>query len=219
MASTSGNDVSLNAATSPEDIETAKWTRHLPEAFGIRAAVQQSKYRWCVRESAMWAIATSTAMTLHRFRMQSPTTRAVHVGFTTFFVVYIGSYYFGVKRRDHRERMIELVSAACRLAVVVWWSWFHLRSSPLTPVLPKKASHDSVLFSLQMMKLNSFEHALNMPEPVPVDEQHPFVQPASEGERPKQYVAHLPERKEWQKQLPAQDFSEVFRPADEQPPR
>lgn len=25
-----------NAVISPEKIETAKWTRHLPEAFGIR---------------------------------------------------------------------------------------------------------------------------------------------------------------------------------------
>lgn len=161
------------AATNTEDIETAKWTRHLPEAFGIRAAVQASKYRWCVREAALWSVATSTAMTLHRFRMQSPVPFAVHIGFSTFFVVYGGSYYFCVKRRDHREKMIEL-----------------------------------------MMKLNSFEHALNMPEPVPVDEQHPFVEPGP-SQPPKQYVAELPERKEWQSQLPAQDFQDVFRPVDD----
>lgn len=162
-------------------VETATWTNYLPEAYGIRQSVQQSKYRWCTRESAMWGIATGTAMTLHRLRMQSVTQVAVNVGFLSFFTVYFGSYYFCVKRRDHQEKMIEL-----------------------------------------MMKLNSFEHALNMPETVPVDEQHPFVAPAANDETKdgvvptRQYVAHLPERKEWQPQLPVQqDASSVFQPAGE----
>lgn len=168
----------LNAVTSADQIETAKWTRYLPEAFGIREAVRQSKYRWCVREAAMWGIATGTVMTLHRFRMQSRKQFAANVGFASLMVVYVGSYYFCVKRRDYKENMIEL-----------------------------------------MMKLNSFEHALNMPQQTPVDESHPFVRPIqeSQGEEAvteRQYVAHLPERKEWQKQLPTQEAVDVFQPVN-----
>ena len=33
-----------------DPLETAKWTQYLPQAFGIREAVRQSSYRWCVRE-------------------------------------------------------------------------------------------------------------------------------------------------------------------------
>jgi len=47
-----------------DPLETAKWTRYLPEAFGIQEAVRQSSYRWCVREGGMWGIATGTAMSL-----------------------------------------------------------------------------------------------------------------------------------------------------------
>ena len=170
----SSNKPEINAATSADQIETAKWTRYLPEAFGIREAVRQSKYRWCVREAAMWGIATGTAMTFHRFRMQSRRQFATNVGFASLMVVYVGSYYFCVKRRDYKEQMIEL-----------------------------------------MMKLNTFEHALNMPEQTPVDEHHPFVRPTTgpdEAVPERQYVAHLPERKEWQTQIPTQDASQIFRP-------
>ena len=181
----SSSNPELNAVTAADQIETAKWTRYLPEAFGIREAVRQSKYRWCVREAAMWGIATGTAMTLHRFRMRSPTQFATNVGFGSLMVVYLGSYYFCVKRRDYKEQMIEL-----------------------------------------MMKLNSFEHALNMPQQTPVDEHHPFVRPVADNDKnsgrddsvvptERQYVAHLPERKEWQKQLPTQEAAQVFRPADQ----
>jgi hypothetical protein len=143
----------------------------LPEAFGIRQATQQSKYRWCFREAGLWGIASSAAMGLHRLRMGSSTRIAAHAGFTTLFVVYGGSYYFCCKRRDHQEKMIET-----------------------------------------MMKLNEFQHAEYMPETVPVDERHPFALPSDE--KPKQYVAHLPERKEWQAPLPSQDAASVFRPVD-----
>jgi len=71
------------------------------------------------------------------------------------------------------------------------------------------------------MKLNSFEHALNMPQTVPVDEKHPFVTKADgdggcdSAVPSKQYVANLPERKEWQPQLPVQqDAGSVFQPVD-----
>lgn len=162
-----------HALTSQNEIETAKWTRYLPEAFGIRKTVQSSKYRWCVRESSMWAISTGTAMTFHRFRMQSPTKFAVNIGFGSLMVVYAGSYYFCVKKRDYREKMIKI-----------------------------------------MMQLNSFEPAAGMPEQVPYDELHPFVEPATDGQSgipaERQYVANLPERKEWQPQLPTQDADRVF---------
>jgi hypothetical protein len=36
-----------------DPLETAKWTRYLPEKFGIREAVRQSSYRWCVREGCV----------------------------------------------------------------------------------------------------------------------------------------------------------------------
>ena len=54
-----------------------------------------------------------------------------------------------------------------------------------------------------------------MPATVPVDENHPFVEPADGEETEttvpaKQYVANLPERKEWQSQLPTQDAENVF---------
>lgn len=174
----SSQPASSDIVSTDDSVQTATWTNSLPETWGIRAAVQQSKYRWCVREAGLWGIATSTAMTLHRLRMQTRPTMAMHAGFLTFFGIYIGSYYFCVKRRDYREKMIEL-----------------------------------------MMQLNQFDHAMNMPEPVPVDEQHPFVTPGdttddAHAAPPRQYVAHLPERKEWQSQLPSQDAANVFRPVE-----
>ena len=44
--------------------EIATWTRFLPEWGGIRENIQNSPFRWCVRESLMWGIATGTAMGL-----------------------------------------------------------------------------------------------------------------------------------------------------------
>jgi len=63
------NNDSINS--DPDLLETAKWTRFLPEAFGIRESVRGSSYRWCVREGGMWGIATATAMSLHRLRAGS----------------------------------------------------------------------------------------------------------------------------------------------------
>jgi hypothetical protein len=165
-----------NASTTATSAPT--WTNHLPEAFGIRQATQQSKYRWCFRESGMWGVASATAMALHRFRMGSSARIATHAGFATLFLVYSGSYYFCCKRRDHQEKMIET-----------------------------------------MMRLNEFQHAEYLPETIPVDEKHPFALPISKEQgdannlqKPKQYVAHLPERKEWQSPLPTQDATQLFRP-------
>ena len=39
-----------SATVSENGPETATWTRFLPEAFGIRENVQNSPFRWCVRE-------------------------------------------------------------------------------------------------------------------------------------------------------------------------
>jgi hypothetical protein len=47
------NDDSTTYNSTPvssDPLETAKWTRYLPETFGIRESVRQSSYRWCVRE-------------------------------------------------------------------------------------------------------------------------------------------------------------------------
>jgi hypothetical protein len=43
-----GGGANQNEVVDP--LETAKWTRFLPESFGLREAVRQSSYRWCVRE-------------------------------------------------------------------------------------------------------------------------------------------------------------------------
>jgi hypothetical protein len=53
---------SPNTAVFPE---TAQWTKYLPEAFGIRENVRKSPYRWCVRESFLWGIATGTTMAMY----------------------------------------------------------------------------------------------------------------------------------------------------------
>jgi len=184
MTTTNTTTTSTAAAAANNNINNVTssshpaWTERLPDAFGIRQAVRQSKYRWCVRESALWGITTGTAMSLHRLRMRSATATAVNMGFLSFFTVYVGSYYFCVKRRDYRERMIEL-----------------------------------------MMQLNAFAPASEMPEPLPIDEHHPFVAPVVDSEQAssergipvqRQYVANLPERKEWQKPLPTQEVAAVF---------
>lgn len=168
-----------NAALQDEPIQTATWTRYLPERFGIRAAIEQSKYRWCAREAALWGIATGTTMSLHRFRMNSSPRTAIHAGFLSCFTVLYGSYYFCFKRRDYQEQMIEL-----------------------------------------MMKLNTFGHASEMPAEIPIDENHPFVVPVENDDNKtnalptKQYVAILPERKEWQAPVPTQDAADVFKPVE-----
>jgi hypothetical protein len=44
------NAVTSKAKEVTDPLETAKWTRYLPETFGIREGVRKSSYRWCVRE-------------------------------------------------------------------------------------------------------------------------------------------------------------------------
>lgn len=90
-----------------DPLETAKWTNYLPETLGIRDAVKQSSYRWCVREGGMWGLATASAMSLHRLRMGSKPTMAGHFFFGTFTIVMLPSYYFCYRRREHQEEVIE----------------------------------------------------------------------------------------------------------------
>ena len=123
MAPREGDDINVSNSNSIDDAEgssngtsntttppqTPAWIqRYIPEAFGLRQSIDSSKYRWCVRESALWGIATSTCLSLHRLRMQSRTPFVVNVGFLTFFTVYVGNYYFCVRRRDHQEKMVSL---------------------------------------------------------------------------------------------------------------
>ena len=70
-ASNSNSSNSNNSNSVIDPLETAKWTKYLPEFMGIRESVRSSSYRWCVRESGMWGIATATTMSLHRLRMLS----------------------------------------------------------------------------------------------------------------------------------------------------
>lgn len=98
-----------NTGPASDPLETAKWTRFLPEAFGIRESVKQSSYRWCVREGGMWGIATATAMSLHRLRMGTRPVLAGHCFFGTFMVVTLPSYYLCYRRREHQEQVIEMM--------------------------------------------------------------------------------------------------------------
>mmetsp|Transcript_41213 Transcript_41213/g.46836 ORF Transcript_41213/g.46836 Transcript_41213/m.46836 type:complete len:171 (+) Transcript_41213:118-630(+) len=158
-------------SSSGKNFENAKWINYLPKAFGIQEAVRQSPFRWCVRESVLWGIATGTTMSVHRFRMGSAPFFAINVGFLTTFLVCVPSYYFCYRTRENKEKLIEL-----------------------------------------MMKANEFQEVENMPEEVPVGKDHPFLEPAAvEGVKNKEYVAHLPDRKEWQTQVPQQDAKDVFK--------
>ena len=83
----------------------------------------------------------------------------------------------------------------------------------------KRRDYQEQMIAL-MMQLNSFEPVANMPEERPLDAHHPFVAPAPLNDDSlsnvipqRQYVANLPERKEWQAPLPTQDAQQVFRPA------
>lgn len=108
-AGTSPSASNTATNTNSDPLETAKWTRFLPESFGIRENVRQSSYRWCVREGGMWGIATATAMSLHRMRMGTRPVVAGHCFFGTFMAVMLPSYYFCYRRREHQEQVIEMM--------------------------------------------------------------------------------------------------------------
>ncbi|KAL7467759.1 hypothetical protein ACHAXS_008003 [Conticribra weissflogii] len=113
-SSTTMSDPSQTLANTNNDGEGNKssWTRILPEAFGIRKAIDESPFRWCVREAALWGVATGTAMGLHRLRMKSHPLFAVNVAFATTAIVVAPSYYFCYRKREHQERVIEMMMAA-----------------------------------------------------------------------------------------------------------
>ena len=103
----------------------------------------------------------------HRFRMKSTPLFAINVGFVTTMLVCLPSYYFCVRKREHKEKLIEV-----------------------------------------MMRANDFQEATDMPPETPAGDEHPFMDPGSLQDA--EYVAHLPERKEWQTQVPQQDAKDVF---------
>ena len=119
----------------------------------------------------------------HRLRMGSPPIFAVNIGFATTLLVCVPSYYFCVRKRNYKERLIEV-----------------------------------------MMRANDFQEASEMPPEVPAGEDHPFLQPAGDATAlggggtttgagtlsDREFVGHLPERKEWQTPLPQQDAKDVF---------
>ncbi|KAL7438691.1 hypothetical protein ACHAXM_006574 [Skeletonema potamos] len=88
------------------------WTQFLPEKFGIRKSIEDSPYGWCYRESFLWGIATGTAMGIHRLRMKSHPLFAINIAFLTTITVTLPSYYFCYRKREHQERVIEMMMAA-----------------------------------------------------------------------------------------------------------
>ena len=63
------------------------------------------------------------------------------------------------------------------------------------------------------MQANDFQHQEEMPEPIPKSE-HPFLQNSNDDNdiiKQKEFVARLKEKKEWQKQDPMDDASNVFK--------
>ena len=102
---------SLTDATNTENKSTGL-TQFLPEKFGIRKAIEDSPYGWCYRESFLWGIATGTAMGIHRLRMKSHPLFAINIAFLTTITVTLPSYYFCYRKRDHQERVIEMMMAA-----------------------------------------------------------------------------------------------------------
>lgn len=109
---TQGTDAdSLTDTTNTENKSTGL-TQFLPEKFGIRKAIEDSPYGWCYRESFLWGIATGTAMGIHRLRMKSHPLFAINIAFLTTITVTLPSYYFCYRKRDHQERVIEMMMAA-----------------------------------------------------------------------------------------------------------
>lgn len=96
----------------PPPSTESSWTQYLPEKFGIRKSIEDSPYGWCYRESFLWGIATGTAMGIHRLRMKSHPLFAINIAFLTTITVTLPSYYFCYRKRDHQERVIEMMMAA-----------------------------------------------------------------------------------------------------------
>ncbi|KAL7546913.1 hypothetical protein ACHAWF_010239 [Thalassiosira exigua] len=159
-----------------EASESLPWTRIFPEAYGIRQSIEDSSFRFCVKESIMWGIATGTMMGMHRLRMHSRPSFAINVAFGTALIVTAPSYYFCFRRREHQERVIET-----------------------------------------MMAVNDFRPGEEMPETVPLNEDHPFLtvkdkeSDGNDGDLQKEFVARLKEKKEWQEPHQTKDVGDVFK--------
>ncbi|KAL9182573.1 hypothetical protein ACHAXT_013225 [Thalassiosira profunda] len=178
IAPTTSESISPDSSGGAEMNATVSepWTRVFPEAYGIRQSIEDSSFRWCVRESMMWGVATGAVMGLHRLRMKSHPFFAINVAFGTAMLVAAPSYYFCFRRREHQERVIEMMMAA-----------------------------------------NDFQVGEEMPEEVPLDKDHPFLnvkekdEESSEGDLQKEFVARLKEKKEWQEPHKTQDADDVFK--------
>lgn len=163
----------------------SSWTQYLPEKFGIRKSIEDSPYGWCYRESFLWGIATGTAMGIHRLRMKSHPLFAINIAFLTTITVTLPSYYFCYRKRDHQERVIEMMMAA-----------------------------------------NDFRPGEEVPEQIPIGDDHPFLDVKKEGDTAatsggngekdeatlqKEFVARLKEKKEWQEPHQIQDANKIFK--------
>lgn len=183
-SSSSSSSTSSSAITSNTDnaIITESWTRIFPEAFGIRRTIEDSPFRWCVRESFLWGVSTGTVMGLHRLRMGSRGLFAGKVAFGTTCLVVFPSYYFCYRKREHQEKVIEM-----------------------------------------MMAINDFRPTDEMPETVPLDANHPFLnvkekryndkdnEENDDRGLQKEFVARLKEKKDWQEPHQTQDAENVFK--------
>jgi hypothetical protein len=100
---------------------------------------------------------------------------AGNIAFLTTLIVAAPSYYFCFRKREHQERVIEMMMAA-----------------------------------------NDFRPGEEMPETVPLNESHPFLnvrEDGGEGEKDlkKEFIARLKEKKEWQEQHKTEDAEKVFK--------
>jgi hypothetical protein len=101
---------------------------------------------------------------------------AGNVAFLTTIIVAAPSYYFCFRKREHQEKVIEMMMAA-----------------------------------------NDFRPGEEMPETVPLDESHPFLNVKNKSDNgndndlKKEFIARLKEKKEWQEQHKLEDADKVFK--------
>ena len=113
----------------------------------------------------------------HRLRMKSTPFFAINIAFGTTLLVAAPSYFFCYRKREHQEKVIEMMMAA-----------------------------------------NDFRPGEEMPETVPMDKDHPFLDVRDGNDNDngdkdlqKEFVARLKEKKEWQEPHQTQDADEVFK--------
>jgi hypothetical protein len=82
----------------------------------------------------------------------------------------------------------------------------------------RKREHQESVIEL-MMAVNDFRPGEEMPETIPLDEDHPFLDvrdkvadgTGGENDLQKEFVARLKEKKDWQEPYKTQDADDVFR--------